>query len=224
MAFTFLQSKEQQDSTINNPSMAFTSNVAANSLIIVALRLSDTTTAINSITDTVGTQYTQVSAQIQTTDGHQSFLWQGIKTPSAGANTVQVNLSASPSFTRWAIHEFGADGTQAKDTGETAQQNATSTPSAGGNLTPAGNNELAFGITSGGNAITVNSYGSFSSNTAAVGDLKIVTAYWIQSAATATDLGWTLSATDNCSALLEFYKLSAATGAAISLLQWAHGI
>ena len=202
--FSFLQSASEDAGAISGATraLAFASNVAALSLILVALRIGDLTTGVSSITDTRGTTYTQVDIQDQTTDGHRLHLWQGLSTPGAGANTVTANFSASGASLRWAIHEYGSDGTQVQDQKAKGQQDATTSPSAG-SITPGVANELVFGCESNGGGPTIVATGSFTLRETPAS--KIGTEDWIQTTATATDVGFTISS-DNAAAQIVSYK------------------
>lgn len=210
MSFSFLQSVGEDSGIISGGQrqLAFPGNVAALSLILVALRIGDATTGITSITDTVGTTYTQVDVQAQTTDGHRLHLWQGLSTPGAGANTVTVNFDASGASLRFAIHEYGSDGTQVQDQKNKGQQDATTSPSAG-SITPGVDNELVFGCVSAGGNPAIAVTGSFALREHPA--QKIATEDWIQTTATATDVGFTTDS-DHFAAQIVSYKQVAAGG------------
>lgn len=210
LGFQFLQVASKDSGAVNSDTLAFGSNVAANSLILVQIRLGDTTTDVSTIIDTLGANFTQVIApQIQTTDGHRELLWVGLKTPGAGADTVTVNLTAVPGSFRWSIYEYRADGTQVQDTARSGQQNATSTPNTGGNLTPAGNNELLFAAVTFGGTPSVAGTGNFTTRNDDGGGLKHGAVDWIQGTGTPTDAGISLGAADNCAVILAAFKLVA---------------
>lgn len=214
MAFSFLQFNAASPGAVNSANLAFTSNVAKNSLILVVLRLGDTTTDVSTMSDTVGSTYSQVIApQVQTTDGHRILLWKGLVTPSAGANTVAVTLTAAPASFRWSIYEYGSDGTQTQDTARSGQQDATTTPNTGGNLTPAGGNELIFAATTTGGAPAVSATGSFTVRENDGDGFKMGAEDWIQTTGTATDAAFSLGAADNCACILAAFKLGGGAAA-----------
>lgn len=211
--FSFLQFAASSPGATSTPSLAFGSTVAKDSLIAVILRLGDTTTDISSISDTVGTAYSQVIApQAQTTDGHRLLMWKGLRTPSSGPNTVAVVLSAVPGSCRMVIVEYAADGTQTQDTQRSGQQDGTTTPNTGGNLTPAQDNELLIAAVSMGNAPSVAGSGSFTIREDDGDGFKIGVADWIQTTKTPTDAGLTLGASDNCAVILAAFKMAAGDG------------
>lgn len=217
MAFSFLQFASANPGANQNPTLAYGSNVAANSILLAVMRLGDTTTDVSSITDTVTSTWTQVIApQIQTTDGHRLLMWKGLVAGGAGANTVQFNFSAVPGSCRMSVYEWSADGTQVQDTGggvpRSGQQDGTTTPNTGGNLTPSQANELLVAAVSMGNAPSVAGSGSFTTRYDDGDGFKHGLVDWIQGSATATDAGITLGASDNAAVILAAFKMVAAGG------------
>lgn len=210
MAFTVLQTISEDHGIISGgeADLAFAGDVAAGSLILVALRIGDPTTDITAITDTRGTTYTQVDVQLQSTDTHRLHLWQGLVVPGAGPNTVAATFSADGASLRWAIHEFGSDGTQVRDQKSKGEQDATTAPSAG-SITPGVDNELIFGCIGAGGNPAMAATGSFTLRETPAN--KLGTETWIQTTATATDIGFTTDG-DNFSAQIVSYKQVAAGG------------
>lgn len=208
-AFTALQSTSVDTTDDGVLALAFTSNVAANSLILVALRFGDQDVTITSIADTRGTTYIAVDNLLLDTIGARVHVWQGLVTPGAGANTVTLTLSgASASTLRWAIHEFGSNGTQTQDVKNKARQASTTTPSSG-SITPTTANQLIFGTTASGDAPTITATGSF---TILETPPRLGTERWIQTTATATDVGFSFDAAGEAASIIVSYKQTAAGG------------
>jgi len=207
-AFTFKQGEALVPGTTNGAtgvSLAFGSNVTANSLLVVCVRIGDTSTTITGITDTVGTSYSQVTTQQLATDGDTLFFWAGLVAGGAGADTVLVKFSASGSNLEYDIGEFGSNGTQTQDTFGSANTLNASAGTIGGSLTLAGANELLVGVTGvASSGDTLAATGSFTKVVSP--QSKVFTVYWIQTTQTNTDIGDSISPADEQASILVAYK------------------
>jgi len=207
MSFAYLQSTSISTTAGATNTLTLPSQVSKNSLIVVSIRMGDTTTTISSIADNVSTVYSQVGSQIDG-GGDVLYAWQGLNTASSGNNTLTVtNSAASGSSFRMSAAEYGSDGTQSRDTFRSTDAN-TNTPTAGGTITPAGNNELIIGLLDeAGGAGAISATGSFTLRESV--DVKEALEDWIQTSATATDVGFSLTNADNCAAFVIAYKQTA---------------
>lgn len=204
MAFTVLQSTSVDTTVGANPhNLAFLSNVVANSLITVSIRLGDAANTITSITDTRGTTYTEVDNQDLPVVAAKLHVWKGLVVPGAGANTVSVNIGGATGGTlRFAIHEFGSDGTQTQDQKNKATQSSTTAPSSG-SITPTTTDELIFGSTASGGAPTIAATGSF---TILEIPPRLGTEHWIQTTATATNVGFSFTPADEAGSIIVSFQ------------------
>lgn len=148
-----------QGTSAQASALAFGSNVVSGNLLLVALRLGNTTHTFTSVTDSVGTTYTQVatgSPQTVATD-HKLYLLWGVAAGS-GANTVTVNGSGFGT-NRLTITEYSGNHATPFDVSAGAGGVATSAVSSG-NLTTGTADDLLFACMSDSNGVATITAGS----------------------------------------------------------------
>jgi hypothetical protein len=105
VAVSYLQSRATYN-TGDSFGLAFSNNVAAGSLVVVAITQwrEGGVGADSAVSDSQGNQYNKVDTRMDTVDGMALELWYAF-TSSGGALTVTVNPQSTS--TSLAIHEFG---------------------------------------------------------------------------------------------------------------------
>lgn len=129
MAIAFVQST-QVSGTVTQHDLAFLSDVAAASRIIVAVRIGVVGRTIT-VTDSKGNSYNQ--DEFQTASGQDLAIYSA-SNATAGANTVSCGISGAADSIRLAIHEYSGLDASALDqtasgtgTGTAADSGATPT-------------------------------------------------------------------------------------------------
>lgn len=145
MAISLIQKNTLYDTataTVNLP-VAFSSNVRAGDLIIVAVCAF--TATVSSVTDSQSNTYTQVTNSPAVNGSDRSYLYYA-KNVKGGAVTVTVNFSAGSRVRSIGIYEYmGADPTAPFDKSATAGS-GTGTTVAPGAVTPTNNNSLIVSV------------------------------------------------------------------------------
>lgn len=140
----YVQSAQNDAGSVTSATKAFTSNNVAGNLIIVAVRVGATGRTVT-ITDSRNTYQPKDISQVQTTDGHEIFIFHA-ENIGAGANTVQVAISGGAATVRFAIHEYsGLALSGALDRVNGGQADGATSISSG-NVTTTVANELLFGF------------------------------------------------------------------------------
>jgi len=99
----FIQSKSaSNDATATSIAVVFTTNVLLGSLICVQIAHGGTTDQVLTLTDTVGTIYTE--RKFLAGANVSGSVWSGVTT-AAGANTVTATFAVTSTFRRIAVHE-----------------------------------------------------------------------------------------------------------------------
>jgi len=182
-------------------SLAFTTNNTAGNLIVVAVRIGSPSTTTVSVRDTNGNSYSLARSQVQTTDGHQAWVYYA-KIIAAGANTVTVTLSATATL-RVAIHEYSGLDTAAPLDQTTSAPGSGTAPTSGSVTTTAAN-ELLFGMGSSANARTWTAGTGYTLRQAPAG--KLETADRIVAATGSFSASASLSAADDWTAIIVTFK------------------
>lgn len=167
MAWAFVKQNATLGAGVTSQATAFGSNVAAGSLIIVAVHCNGTGTTVSGTkpADTRGTNYTACAAPVTLAGLGMAQLWYGI-TPSAGADTVTVTPSVSDTV-YVGVAEYS--GIQPVPFDVPAGTSGTSTtPASGNTAATATDNELAFGFCFAGGTATAG--GGWSSRSTFNGD------------------------------------------------------
>ena len=158
MAIAFVQSTSVDAGSVSSANLAFTNNIAAQSLLIVASR-TGATGGTNTVTDNVNAgNYAQDVLQDQTTDSHQAWI-HSMANAGAGATTVTVTLDIARTL-RFAIHEYSGLATSAALDQTNGGQGNTNAPTSG-NLVTTTADELIFGWNTNGDNPTPTAGASF---------------------------------------------------------------
>ncbi len=144
---SFLQGASTYDSD-GTSSLAFPSNVAANSLLLVVVTANyGTDDAATAVSDTLGNSYTKIGSSIRGTNSYYVDVWYAVNAFGAGANTVNVTYDPSAYHSGFLIEEY--DGPLAPDgyTGQ-AQYSVYGTDAAtSGDFTPTQDGDLIWAVT-----------------------------------------------------------------------------
>jgi endoglucanase len=149
-----VQGKAASNAASAAPTITTTSNVAVGDVVLLAIRVNNTTTTISSVTDSLGNTWTVAIAQFNASTGFSLALYYSQIT-TGGACTITVNLSVSTG-TRFAVEEYSgmvASGTLIEGTpstgigtGVTLDSGATTTSTASDTLIGIGGGNTATGI------------------------------------------------------------------------------
>jgi hypothetical protein len=136
------QSNAVQGSGVGSVSVGFPTNNTAGNLIIAFVRMSSSTQTV-SVTDTAGNTYTDAVSQVQSSDGHQIYIFYA-KNIARGANTVKATFSSTNKRPWLAIYEYSGLSTTSPLDKTAAAQGSSSTPSTGATAMTQAASELAF--------------------------------------------------------------------------------
>lgn len=107
MAATFVQTRSA--ALAADPStLAFTSNVLADSVLVVVLLHANATVTVSSVTDSLGNTWQRLGSRYNNTYGRDVF-WV-LNTGGAGACTVTFDFSGTPTITMATLWEFSGMG------------------------------------------------------------------------------------------------------------------
>ena len=140
----YIQSRSVNSGSVNSATLAYNSNVAAESLLIQAVRVGGGTATV-AMTDNQSNSYTQDKLQASGTDHRTSV--HSAPNAVAGATTVTATLTGGPATRRWAIHEYGSMATSAP-VDVSASGSGSSTAPDSGNANTTVTNDLLFGAAS----------------------------------------------------------------------------
>jgi hypothetical protein len=101
----YVQSRAATVPLSATPTLAFNSNVGANSTLAVACSVGITSGSVSPPTDALGNTYSLVETLDDTPSGELVRLWVA-PCPTGGANTVSLHLSMTPGDGAWLIAEY----------------------------------------------------------------------------------------------------------------------
>lgn len=186
MAIALVQhTTKDQASAVSNTTLAYTSNVAANNLLVIAVRAGTGTGQTITITDTVGNSWTNGSINIDVAGGQSQQISWVVNTTSA-ANTVTITLNTAASM-RIAIYEYSGTATSSPMDIQANIALGTSTTPSSSSFTPNANNELVFAIAGLNAASTFTAGTNFALQDAVPSGsaARLGIEHWIQTTATA---------------------------------------
>ncbi len=141
IAFVQVNAADPQTPSASVP-VAFTAAQTAGNLNVVAVGWNDTTSTVNSVTDTRGNTYTQAGTTTTGTGMRQAIYYAA--NIAAGSNTVTVTFNQAAAFVDVRVAEYsGADTSSPLDV--TAAAVGTSTAPSSGAATTNSASELIFG-------------------------------------------------------------------------------
>ena len=212
MAIAHVQSKGLDSGSASTANLAFTSNITAASLIIVAARIGDVGASMTSITDTRSNTYAR--AKQQHGGGETLEIWYAMNS-SAGANTVTVNSSGTFSL-RWIIHEYsGLHTTAALD--QTASNTGASTAADSSNVTTTVADELLFCANCVSGGVTATQGTSYTKRVEIA--TKVASEDRIVSSTLTTSGSWSLSGSDTWNCGIATFKIAAAGGGTLTVAE-----
>ena len=214
MAIAFVQSASR-DTGASPLALAFGSNNTAGNFIVVAIRLGSAT-IVPTVADSQGNTYTEDRRQVQTTDGHRTFIFSAPNI-AAGANTVTVTFSGGVTC-RFAIHEYSGLATSSVLDQVNSAEDDTNTAWSSGDVTTTQADELLFGFASGQNsqARLVTKGAAYTLREYITVDLafRIISEDRIVAATGTYNANWTINnGTETKTALIATYKAPAAAAA-----------
>lgn len=213
MAFTEIQHRSTTASSVDSTTLAYTSNVTANNLLIIAGSNWRSGGAALTITDTVGTSYTVIEHDFQT--NYKIYIAYG-KAGGSGANTVTIDPSSIGNYMAFAIAEYSGNDTTTLLDVDGGFSTGTGT-AASDSLTTTTANALIIGVMGFETATTrtLTPGGSYT-ELGEFEDNNSITAYnavsRIATTATSYTVDWTLGASDTWHALTAAFKEAGVSG------------
>jgi hypothetical protein len=146
----FMQSNDTDCGSVTTCNLTFNSSVSSGDILIVGVRIGATGRTVT-VSDNVNAgNYTQAVSQVQTTDGHQAYVFYK-ENVAAGSTQVTVAISGAAATIRFNIQEYhGIAPASSLDATNSSQGTGTNLSS--GNITTAGTNELLFGLATNDNS------------------------------------------------------------------------
>jgi subtilisin family serine protease len=139
---TLPQSNAVQGSAVGSVSLGFPNANTSGNLIVVFVRMSTTTQTVT-VTDTAGNTYTQAVSQVQSSDGHQVYIFYA-KNIAGKTNTVTATFSSTNNHPWLAIYEYSGLSTTSPLDQTAAAQGSGSSPACGPTAATTAANELVF--------------------------------------------------------------------------------
>lgn len=183
--------------------LAFGSNNGAGNLITVITRYSSGGQTVT-VTDSRSNTYALAKSFVQTNDSNGTISIHYAYNIAAGANTVTVDITGTPT-TRFIISEFSGVDTSADPLDKTAGAEGVGTALASGAVTPATDGQLLLVGGFDSNTITFSAGTDFTMLTTVGGD-RLGAEYYIQPTAGSHDGAMTASGTGNWAAVLATFK------------------
>ena len=197
-----VQSKSTQGSSVSSLGTSFASANTIGNLIVVYLRMSSSNQTVT-VRDTLGNTYTRAAAQVQNSDGHQSYIFY-TRNGVTGNNTVTAAFSGVNGHPWIALYEFS--GVSTLDKTASAQGNGAAPLTSAVNTTAA--SELIFsgaGLPNvWGGSITAGAGLSLDQQNTATS--RAVTEYRIVNSGGTYSGGFTLSTSADWSTVLAAFK------------------
>lgn len=186
----FVQANGEDSGTLSSDTLAFTSNLSANSAICAIARIGSGTDEITSMSDDHSNTWARAHIQ-RDPAGHTQDIWCAYNA-TAGACTVTINLSSSQSL-RWGVYEASGFTSVSVDV-STGALGSSTTPNSG-SVTPSFSNALAIAVAD------VNNNEDFTADSPFTERLEIVQKFAISDyvipSPASTSGSWTISASDN---------------------------
>jgi len=203
-AIAYVQSAGK-DGTGPSDNLAYSGNVTAKSLLVVAARSGSSTVGLTGVSDTLTNTWARAIVTYDAA-GHTQEIW-WTQTTNGGANTVTLTQSSGQSL-RFIIAEYSGFNTAAVDV-STSAINTNASPDSQ-SRTPTVDNTLAF------SACEVNNDASFTQGSGYTKRQTVTTKISIEDknvgSATSTNGTWTLGGSDDWIASLVIFKDTAGGG------------
>ena len=181
-----------KDTSGASTTLAYTSNVSANNLLVVVVRSGNDSGSTITVTDSIGNTWTKCALNMVVGVGSTQLSY--AVASSSAADTVTVTLNSSATM-RMAIYEYsGTAATSPLDTQANAATGSSTAP-ASASFTPTANNELviAFAATNSGDSYSAGTNYTLEDNPGS----KLGVEIWVQGTAAATTGNFTLSPSDS---------------------------
>jgi hypothetical protein len=145
MPSAHVQSRGSDAGSATSANLAYSSNEAAGSLNVVAIRVGVSGRTVT-VTDNNGGSYSQAVNRVQTTDGHELFLFYAPNVNSGGC-TVTVSISGAATTIRFTISEYSGVATSSPLDKTASAQGGSGTSDSGATATTTQAAELVIGAT-----------------------------------------------------------------------------
>lgn len=196
--YTYVQSNGK-DGTGSSDTIAYNSNVTANSLLVLGVRIGAAGTGLTTVTDTQGNTWTRIKLTSDASGQSQDVWW--AKAGSSAANTVTVNQASGQSW-RFIVAEYSGATNPAVDVSTSAVGSSTTPDSQ--SATPTVDNSLAVSFCSPGSDATFTEGSGYTKRQTVT--TKISLEDKGLTSATATNGTWTISPSDTWISTLVIFK------------------